>query len=356
MQVKENTISPKQVATRPPAPKAKRADKPINGRRRLILVIGAVIVALGLFFGIRYWMYASTHEDTDDAYVTGCTHQISSRIRGTVEEVLVDDNWHVTAGQPLLKLDPRDYQVAVERDRAQLRQSIAQKGQAKTALERANADRLQHQAQIKQAQAQVIQAEANFDIAQINYNRDSSLYGKDLKAVAKKEVDTTQSTSEAARGALDAAKATLEASKAKLAPAQAAVDSARAQVENADATVAVNQAVLHDAELQLSYCIIVAPVSGRIAEKTVQTGNRVSVGQALMAVVEDNLWIVANLKGPSWKEPGSGNQSKLKSMHSHTTGSKAGLTVCNRAPARISLCFPRTTPPAISLRSSNGFL
>jgi membrane fusion protein, multidrug efflux system len=122
------------------------------------------------------------------------------------------------------------------------------------------------------------------------------LYRKDLKAVAKEQVDTTQSSSQAAQGALDAAKATLEASKAQLAAAQAAVDSARAQVENAHATVAVNQAVLHDAELQLSYCTIVAPVSGRIAEKTVQTGNRVSVGQALMAVVEDNVWIVANLK------------------------------------------------------------
>ena len=296
MQVKENTIPPNQVAARPPRPNANRADKPTNGRRRRILVIGAVIAALGLFFGIRYWMYASTHEDTDDAYVNGYTHQIASRVTGTVEEALVDDNWHVTAGQPLLKLDPRDYQVAVERDRAQVNQSIAQESQAKAALEQANADLLQRQAQIDQAQAQVVQAQANFDIAQINFNRDSSLYRKDLKAVAKEQVDTTQSSSQAAQGALDAAKATLEASKAQLAAAQAAVDSARAQVENAHATVAVNQAVLHDAELQLSYCTIVAPVSGRIAEKTVQTGNRVSVGQALMAVVEDNVWIVANLK------------------------------------------------------------
>lgn len=90
---------------RPPASNANRTDKPTNGPRRRILVIGAVIGVLGLFFGIRYWMYASTHEDTDDAYVTGYTHQISSRITGTIEEVLVDDNWHVTAGQPLLKLE-----------------------------------------------------------------------------------------------------------------------------------------------------------------------------------------------------------------------------------------------------------
>jgi len=120
MLVKENPIPPNHVAARPPAGKTNRADKPTNGPRRRILVIGAVIGALGLFFGIRYFLYASSHEDTDDAYVTGYTHQISSRITGTVEEVLVDDNWHVTAGQPLLKLDPRDYQVAFDTQASRL--------------------------------------------------------------------------------------------------------------------------------------------------------------------------------------------------------------------------------------------
>ncbi|HEX4202570.1 MAG TPA: biotin/lipoyl-binding protein, partial [Chthoniobacterales bacterium] len=117
MSVQENTLPLNHVAARPPEGDgnqkndANQKGKPRNGPPRRFLVIGAIIVVLGLFFGIRYWMYASTHEDTDDAYMTGYTHQISSRITGTVQEVLVDDNWHVTAGQPLLKLDPRDYQV-----------------------------------------------------------------------------------------------------------------------------------------------------------------------------------------------------------------------------------------------------
>ena len=124
MSVQENTLPLNHVAARPPAGDRNQKDdanqkgKTRNGPPRRFLVIGGVIAVLGLFFGIRYWMYASTHEDTDDAYVTGYTHQISSRITGTVQEVLVDDNWHITAGQPLLKLDPRDYQVALEKDRA----------------------------------------------------------------------------------------------------------------------------------------------------------------------------------------------------------------------------------------------
>ena len=75
MLVKENTISPNHVAARPPTSYTNRAGQPTNRRRRRILVIGSVIVVLGLFFGIRYWMYASSHEDTDDAQVIGYTHQ-----------------------------------------------------------------------------------------------------------------------------------------------------------------------------------------------------------------------------------------------------------------------------------------
>jgi membrane fusion protein, multidrug efflux system len=91
-----------------PPPKKRKA--PIK-----LLLIGGVILLIILFFGYRYWQHASTHEDTDDAYTTGNTHQISPRVTGTVEEVLVDDNWHVHAGQLLVKLDPRDYEVALNR-------------------------------------------------------------------------------------------------------------------------------------------------------------------------------------------------------------------------------------------------
>ena len=169
MPVKENTIPLNHVAARPPVSNANRADKPTNGPRRRILVVGAVIGVLGLFFGIRYWMYASTHEDTDDAYVTGYTHQISSRITGTIEEALVDDNWHVIAGQPLLKLDPRDYQVALEKDRASYLQAQAQLVQASAQIPLA-------EAQLAQAQAQADASKANSDYLQRTFKRNSDLF------------------------------------------------------------------------------------------------------------------------------------------------------------------------------------
>jgi membrane fusion protein, multidrug efflux system len=253
-----------------------------------------VILLIILFFGYRYWQHASTHEDTDDAYTAGNTHQISPRVAGTVQQVLVDDNWHVDAGQPLVKLDPRDFEVALVKNRAQLKQANAQVIQAEAAAEQANAELLERQSEVTQAAAQVLQSQARFDIAKINFDRSQALFQKG--ASAKEEVDTTKANFDTARGALDGAKATNEASQAQVVAAKAAVDSAKAQIENAAANVLVSEATVHDSELQLSYCTVIAPVSGRIAQKTVQSGNRLTVGQALMAVVEDDVWILANFK------------------------------------------------------------
>jgi membrane fusion protein (multidrug efflux system) len=282
MLVKENPIPHNHVAARPPAGKTNRADKPTNGPRRRILVIGAVIGALGLFFGIRYFLYASSHEDTDDAYVTGYTHQISSRITGTVEEVLVDDNWHVTAGQPLLKLDPRDYQVALEKDRASYVQARAQLVQASAQIPLA-------EAQLAQAQAQEDSSKANSDYLQRTFERNRQLFYQGRGVISKQDLDTAQSQAETSV-------ATYKANLAAVNVARENVQVAHAQEEAARAQANAAMAQVKNSELQLSYCTIVAPVSGRIAQKTVQTGNRVSVGQALIAVVEDNVWIVANLK------------------------------------------------------------
>ena len=277
-----------------------------------LLVIGAIILVVGTFFGYRYWQHASTHEETDDAYTTGNTHQISARIAGTVEQVLIDDNWHVEAGQPLVKLDARDYEVALQKNRAQLEQAQAQVSQSRAAEQEAAANLLQRRAQVTQAEAQVVQAQANFDIATINYKRNSSLFQKDLRAVAKQEVDTTKASLDAAQGSLDAAKATADSSKAQVEAAKASVDSAHAQSANAVANVAVAAAAVRDAELQVSYCTVIAPVSGRIAQKTVQSGNRLSVGQSLMAVVEDDVWILANLKETQLEKVQVGQPVEIK--------------------------------------------
>jgi membrane fusion protein (multidrug efflux system) len=288
MLVKENAISPNHVAARPSRGSAaqkvetNQKGKLRNGPPPHFLVVGAVIAVLAIFFGIRYWMYASTHEDTDDAYVTSYTHQISSRITGTVEQVLVDDNWHVTAGQPLLKLDPRDYQVALEKDRASYAQARAQLVQASAQIPLV-------EAQLAQAQAQVDSSKANSDYLQRTFERNSQLFYQGRGVISKQDLDTAHSQAEISVATDKANLAALNVASENVKVAHAQEEAARAQAEAALAQV-------KSSELQLSYCTVVAPVSGRIAEKTVQTGNRISVGQALMAVVEDDIWLLANLK------------------------------------------------------------
>ena len=288
MSVQENTLPLNHVGARAPAGSRIQPDDSVrkgktrNGPPRRFLVIGAVIAILGIFFGIRYWMYASTHEDTDDAYVTGYTHQISSRITGTVQEVLVDDNWHVTAGQPLLKLDPRDYQVQLQKDRASYLQAQAQLLQASAQIPLV-------EAQLAQAQAQADSTKANSDYLQRTFERNRQLFYQGRGVISKQDLDTAQSQAETSVATYKANVAAVNVAKENLKVAHAQEEAARAEAEAALAQV-------KSSELQLSYCTVVAPVSGRIAEKTVQTGNRVSVGQALMAVVEDNVWIEANFK------------------------------------------------------------
>ena len=175
----------------------------------LTLVMVAVLV-IGLLALLHY---EKTHESTDDAYTTGHVHQVSPRVSGLVTEIWVDDNQAVKNGDLLVKLDPKDYEVALQRAVANLDQAKAQVLQAQTAITQAHANFEQSQAQITQARAQTTQAGASYEVAGINYGRNKSLSSKDSRAVAQADVDTTKSSLDSSRGAFDAAKANVQAAE-----------------------------------------------------------------------------------------------------------------------------------------------
>ena len=247
-----------------------------------VFIIGGLILIAAITAGVMYYIHTLHFASTDDAYTTGHTHEISSRIAGTVQDVKVDDNQKVKAGQVLVTLDPRDNEVAVQRAKAQLSQSQAQVTNAQASI-------LQAQGDLAQREAQTAQAEAQLQKAKLDFDRTNGLFQKDQKSVAKADVDAT-------RAQLETSQASVRAAKANVLVSQAMLRSANAQLDVAKATEASSAAALHDAELQLSYCTIPAPVDGYIAKKTVESGQRVQPGQALMAVVESNVWVVANLK------------------------------------------------------------
>ena len=293
--------------------KDKKEEDKKKGFRPSPLAIIIALVVLGLLIagGLLWWHHAKTHVSTDDAYTTAHVHQMSPRVSGQVVELSVDDNQRVSAGDQLIKLDTRDYEVALERAEANFQQAQAQVIQAQAAITQARANVQQADAGVAQARAQETQAGAGYEVAGINYGRASSLYGKDLRAVAKADVDTNKSTLESQKAAFSAATANVQAAEASAAASRAMAASREAELKVADAQVNTAQANVDDAKLQLSYCWVLAPCGGRVSRRTVEVGQQLSAGQAILAVTEDDVWVLANLKETQLQNVRVGMRCKL---------------------------------------------
>jgi membrane fusion protein, multidrug efflux system len=248
--------------------------------RRLLGIVGALVVGLGVIVvGTIYWLHSRSFENTDDAFVDGYVTQMAPQVAGRVTGLQFVDNEHVTAGQVLLLIDPRDYQVKLD-------QVTAQRANAEAAVEQARAQLAVQRANLDQSRANVQVAESDLVQARQDYERFTSI---DPHAVTRQQVDNATATFRSAQAKLDAAHQTVEGANAQVAAAAAQQRAAETQVRAADANVAA-------AELQLSYCTIVAPVTGRIGHRTVDVGNYVNPGQALFAIVQDDMWVTANFK------------------------------------------------------------
>ena len=275
----ENDIKAGQASAAQPRADAPAAKKPPNKR---VLVVVGVIALLAIGAGGRMWYRSSHFVETENAYVTGRMHQVSSRVAGVVTKVLVEDNQMVKAGDVLALLDPADQSVRVEQIQAQIASMEQQ-------VKQSDAQLLQVRAQAGAAGAQVRQAEAQLLRARQDAERFGQLYNDTMKAVSKSEVDA----SSAARAS---AVADVAARRDNAAAAQAQIGAAEAGRDVLKAEIKVLQAQLKDARQQLAYNSIVAPVAGRIGRRSVEVGARVQPGQAMLAVVEDNVWVVANFK------------------------------------------------------------
>lgn len=300
--------------------------RPPSRRRGIIIVVLAVIVVAAVFF----WWRSTYSEDTDDAQVNGHLIQVSSRIAGQVIEVDVNENQKVDAGQIIAKLDPSDFQVAVENAQAALGTAEANANVAKVSvplttvntgsnlssagadLTGAHASVQQAQEQLQAAHARVVQAQANATKAQADLERYRPLVAKDV--ISKQQWDAAIAAADAANAAVADAEATEKAASdgvriahqresaaeaslkyAQTGPQQVAVQDARAKA--AEAQVKQAQAQLDQARLNLSYCVIKAPEAGIITRKSVELDQNVSAGQNLLTLVSlEDLWITADFK------------------------------------------------------------
>ncbi len=283
------TISPSSLApvAAPFSPAPAIAARPARPaapalRRRTWLLAGAVLItAFAAWRGGRALTFALAHESTDDAQVEGHVSPVLPRVPGYVARVLVNDNERVTAGQPLLEIDPADLDL--------------KSANAAAALDSARAALQIAEANFAGVRATADVATANVTTALVTQAKTASDLARDDQLVKTNVISAQQWTD--SRAAADAAAAQLEATRRQAAAAARQIDVAVAQVGAARTQVAECAADFDYARLQRGYATVTAPISGIVSHKNIEPGQFVQAGQTLLSVAADtDLWLVANFK------------------------------------------------------------
>ncbi len=243
-----------------------------------IFAITATTAAV--IYGMIYFIHSLSHESTDDAYVSGTIVPIAAEIKGKVTNVFVDDNQYVEEGKPLLEIDRQDYL-----------DHFNESGQS---LSRLDSEENELKAVIVEKEKGLIRARANLDVA-VN---EEDLALKELKryeTLLKKEA-VSQNEYDQFHSRWLVAVARKRAAEATVAEAEVALQSAKTKTTTQSFKIKEAQSVKKLTQLDLTRTIITAPISGRIAMKNVDPGKYVMPGQALLAIVKEDIWVIANFK------------------------------------------------------------
>jgi membrane fusion protein, multidrug efflux system len=285
----------KEPAQKPPPDQADTAkgkaaadagEKERKKRRPMIIAIAGVVAFLLIAGGGYYWYSTADLESTDDAYTDGRAITIAPQVSGNVVSLDVTDNQFVRKGQPLIHIDPRQYNN--DRDQAQGTLTTAKAqyaGQQSAAL----IARKNFPAQLDQAKAQVANAEAALVQAQLEYKRQTSLTNL---ATTQQKVEQVTAAQQQAQAQLLLARAQVEENS----PVQQRIEQVDAQVIQNRGQIEQAQAQLDKANLNLDWTVVTAPQDGWITKRNVEVGNYVTPGQQIFSIVSPEVWITANFK------------------------------------------------------------
>lgn len=257
-------------------------------RKRLLTTLAVIFLVAGAVWGVRWFLHSRGHETTDDAYVAGNLVRVTPRIAGSVMAVLADDTDFVRQGQIVVKLDDTDARLALARAEADLGEIVRRISQTFEAHAQQAANLAVKQRTLEQAESDLARRERAVAV----------------DAISREEAEHARAARDKARSELDLARAQLAASKAEVGGTSVATHPAVKQAE----------ARLREAWLALNRCEIRAPADGQVAKRSVQIGQQVAPGAALMAIVPmTHLWVEANFKEDQLKGMRIGQPAELVS-------------------------------------------
>jgi membrane fusion protein (multidrug efflux system) len=250
-------------------------------KRGLLFLAILAATSAGVYYGHQYWTVGQYLESTDDAYVKADYTTVAPKVAGYISSVLVQDNQHVSAGQVLARIDDRDFRAALAQARADVEVAGA-------TIKNLDAQIALQQSLVEEARAAIAATQASLTFAQSDADR-----YRDLMNSGSGTIQRAQQT-ESVR---DQALAQLQRDQAGLAAARKKIDVLNTGREQAQAQHERSLAVARQAELNLSYTTIVAPVSGNVGARSLRVGQYVTAGTQLMAIVPlHGAYVVANFK------------------------------------------------------------
>lgn len=257
--------------------KAKKNRHEYQKKRVIVPTVTAIALVL---LGIVAAIHSTYFQSTDDAFVEGRLITVAPRVSGPVVNLLVDDNDNVEAGQLLVEIDPTDYEVKLHETEAKLAQAKAELNVTEKEVERGEAN-------VNQTFEDISSTQSKLNFAQKDHKRYTAMYKSGI--VSKQDYENSKTKLEVSEAENKAAAERSEAAKHALASNQAKTESMEANIKRLEAEV-------EQAKLNLKYTKIYAPQSGKVSARSVEKGNYLQVGQPLMQIVPEEVWVVANFK------------------------------------------------------------
>lgn len=338
--------SPENQAADPDAQRHEEERRGVFQRHPAAKPLMFLVALVALLLVGWFWWESRHWESTDDAQIDGHIYPVSARVAGQVTKVNYDDGQTVHKGDVLVEIDPTDYRVAFERAQADYQDaqanalaaqlgvpvsSVGSSSQIRSAgadLQNAQAGLNAAQKQVDAARAQVTEAQANAQKLNADVERYRQLLGK--REISQQQFDQATAAATGANAAVSAREAALSAAQAQVQQAQSRIAQANAELKNAqaspnqvaatqakaksaDAQVQRYKAAVDQAQLNLQYTTITAPVDGVVGRRSVQVGQNVQIGQDLMSIVPlREIWVTANFKETQLELMRPGQPVKVK--------------------------------------------